>query len=158
MRTLILFLFLAASALADSYVFSKDGKTATTGPRDLPSVGVRLDDGKAVLGLHGADDATRAACGWYRVVADQTKAAADQVASGSTYAIDKATARETKVFSTRTTLTPEQRLEQIFYAMPGKSDDERVSALVRAVAACVTGKVDQAVSVLIPAKKAQVEK
>ena len=37
-------------------------------PRELPSVGVRLDNGRAVLGLHGASVETKAACGWYRVV------------------------------------------------------------------------------------------
>ena len=153
MRTLpMLLILLAVSALADSYVFSKDGKTVSAGPRDLPSVGVRLDDGKVVLGLHGATDATRAACGWYRIIPDQAKAASNQVVAVRSYTIGKETAQETLSFVERITKTPEQRIAALLDAMPGETDDERVSALIKAVAICVTGKLDKAVTIVVPAK------
>lgn len=78
----------AASAIwccahaADQYVFVRDGAVACQ-PRDLPSVGVRLDTGDVVLGLHGADPALRAACGWLPVVEDPAPTAGVRVASSA---------------------------------------------------------------------------
>ena len=152
MKTILALILIPGLLLAESYIYSKDGTTVQTGPRDLPSVGVRLDDGKAVLGLHGADDATRAACGWYRVIPDLAKAASNQVVTGRSYTLGKDTAQEVLSFGVRKTITPEARLSAIIDAMPGETDDERVSALIKAVAICVTGKLDKAVTIVVPAK------
>ena len=158
MKTLILSMILIPCLLlADSFVYSRDGKAVSAGPRDLPSVGVRLDTGWTVLGLHGASDAVRAACGWYRVIPDTAKPASNQVVSGATYTLGKDTAKQTLTFANRITFTPQQRLEMILDAMPGATDDERVSALIQAVSTCVTGKIDQAVTITVPAKKEAVK-
>lgn len=154
MRLVLALILLAGSALADSFIFSKDGKVIS-GPRDLPSVGVRLDNGQAVLGLHGASDAVKAACGWYRVIPSAQKAATNQIVTGATYTLGKNTAQEALTFATRVEVTPQARLSALLDAMPGETDDERVSALIRAVAVCVTGKIDKAVTVTIPASKAE---
>lgn len=61
----ILILAAAVSPAADLFVFSRDGISVDFPPRELPSVGTRLDTGAPVIGLHAASDATRAACGWY---------------------------------------------------------------------------------------------
>lgn len=66
---------------AELYVYSSGGGAVETLPRELPSVGVRLDGGGTVLGLHGADDATKAACGWYRVADVPATPAGMRVAS-----------------------------------------------------------------------------
>lgn len=70
MRTLALLIVLTACSAsgAESFMFSRDGSNLVTDAVALPSCGVRLDNGTAVLGLHGASDADRAACGWYRAV------------------------------------------------------------------------------------------
>lgn len=155
MKTILALILIPGLLLAESYIYSKDGTTVQTGPRDLPSVGVRLDTGKPVLGLHGADDATRAACGWYRVIPDQSKVPTNQVVTGATYTLGRDTAQQTLTYATRVTITPQARLSALLDAMPGATDDERVSALIRAVAVCVTGKLDKAVTVTIPASKAE---
>lgn len=157
MRVYISAMFIGAfavMAVADSFLFAKDGKVVS-GPRDLPSVGVRLDTGKPVLGLHGASDAVKAACGWYRVIPSAVKAEPTQVVTGATYTLGKDTAQEVLSFGTLVVMTPEKRLAALLNAMPGATDDERVSALIRAVAVCVTGKLDKAVTVTIPASKAE---
>lgn len=69
MRTLFAVLMLACSASAvDLYVFSRDGKTVVSSPRELPSVGQPLNEPNTVVVLWSATDAARAACGWYRYV------------------------------------------------------------------------------------------
>ena len=152
MKTILALILIPGLLLAESYIYSKDGTTVQTGPRDLPSVGVRLDTGKPVLGLHGASDAVKAACGWYRIIPDAAKAASNPVVAARSYTLGKTTAQEVLSFATRVTITPQARLSALLDAMPGETDDERVSALIKAVAICVTGKLDKAVTVTIPAK------
>ena len=68
-RFLLAFVMAAAVvARADSFVFSADGQTVGSLPRELPTQGVSLSKGWVVVGLHALDDAGRADCGWYRVV------------------------------------------------------------------------------------------
>ncbi len=71
---------------ADKYVYVKEGKVLC-GPRELPSVGVRQDNGNAVLALHGATDNVKAACGWYRVVAGLQAVGDNQVIVSTTYRV-----------------------------------------------------------------------
>jgi hypothetical protein len=144
-------LLMALIGLGDQFVFVRDGKVQSA-PRELPSAAVRLDTGETILGLHARDDATRAACGWYRVIPSAQKAITSQVVTGRSYAIGKGTVQEVLSYGTRTTRTPEQRIAAILAAMPGATDDERVTALVRAVAAAVTGRLDKAVTITVPAK------
>lgn len=144
-------LLMALIGLGDQFVFVHDGKVQSA-PRDLPSVAVRLDTGETILGLHARDDATRAACGWYRVLPSAQKAAAGQVVAGRSYTLGKDTVQEVLTYATRTVQTPQQRIAAILAAMPGATDDERVTALVRAVAAAVTGRLDKAVTITIPVK------
>ncbi len=156
MRIPILLFALSISACADQFVFSKDGRTVTAGPRELPSVGVRLDTGQAVLGLHGADGATQAACGWYRVLPAQTKIADTLYVSARAYTIEKATAQEVLTLAEkpiRKTLTPEERIGEIFDDLTATTDDARVSALVRAVASTITNKLASSITITIPPVK-----
>ena len=51
------------------YVFSADGASVGSRPRELPSQGFDRATGRVVVGLHARTDAERAACGWWRVVA-----------------------------------------------------------------------------------------
>lgn len=159
MRVYISAMFIGAfavMAVADSFIFSKDGKIIS-GPRDLPSVGVRLDDGKPVLGLHGASDAVKAACGWFRVIPSTQKAPTNQVVASASYTIGKDTAQEVLAFGVVETFTAQQRLAFAFEEIKGANDDERVSAFVQAVASVVTNKIKGAVTVTIPAAKESVK-
>jgi hypothetical protein len=61
-------------------------------PRELPSVGVRQDGKGTVLGLHTADDITKAACGWYRVV--PASAPSNQVVVARSYTLKDGSAVE----------------------------------------------------------------
>lgn len=72
MRYLIVVFLLAVSAIANAeqFVFVRDNEVACK-PRDLPSVGVRVDTGDVVFGLHSASAGVRQACGWYLVEEDQ---------------------------------------------------------------------------------------
>jgi hypothetical protein len=144
-------LLVASFALADSFLFVQDGKI-TSGPRELPSVGVRLDTKQAVLGLHGADDATRAACGWYRVIPSTAKAASNQVVAAQTYTIGKSTAQEVLTLTNvvRKTYTAQERIEDIFDDVIATSDSERAGIILKAVAAAVTNRIRSAVTITIP--------
>lgn len=65
----ILFVLSAFSApAAELYVYATNS-VILSAPRELPSVGVRLDTRRCELGLYSADPATQAACGWFRCVA-----------------------------------------------------------------------------------------
>lgn len=92
----------AASAIwccaqaADQYVYVREGAVACQ-PRDLPSVGVRLDTGDVVLGLHGADPAMRAACGWLPVVRDPAPADGMRIASQD-WVVEDGTARLVRTY------------------------------------------------------------
>ena len=148
---IVAIMLICVSASAEQYIYVRDGKVASA-PRALPSVGVRQDTGTAVLGLHGASDATRAACGWYRVVPSSQKVADAQRVVARNYVIGKGTAQEVLTIADRVIRTPQQRISNVLDAMPGATDDERVSALIRAVAVAVTGRLDKAVTVTIPAR------
>ena len=148
---IIMVLSIVRMAIADQYVYVLDGRVQSA-PRDLPSVAVRLDSGETILGLHARDDATRAACGWYRVVPSAQTATKEQVVMGRSYVLGKGTVQEVLTIAERKTRTPEQRIAAALAQVPGATDDERVTALVRAVATVVTGKLDKAVSITIPAR------
>lgn len=65
----ILFTLAALVALsADKFIFSLDGQTVGSSPRELPTQGVNLADGRVIVGLHALTDAERGACGWYRIL------------------------------------------------------------------------------------------
>ncbi len=155
MRTIIFFavLLLASFALADSFLFIQDGKIVA-GPRELPSVGVRLDNRQPVLGLHGADDATRAACGWFRVIPSTAKAASNQVVSARSYVIGAATAQEVLTLTTvvRKTYTAQERIEQIFDGLE-TNDSARAAILIRAMASAMTNRIKSSVTITLPAEK-----
>jgi len=70
MKTIFAIMMLVFSAsAAELYVFSRDGTNVVSSPRELPSVGQPISDPHTVVVLWSADDAARAACGWYRYVA-----------------------------------------------------------------------------------------
>jgi hypothetical protein len=144
-------LLLARIGLGEQFVFVRDGKVQSS-PRDLPSVAVRLDTGETILGMHARTDAARAACGWYRVVPSAQTATKGQVVMGRSYVLGKGTVQEVLTIAERKTRTPEQRIAAALAQVPGATDDERVTALVRAVATVVTGKLDKAVSITIPTR------
>ena len=48
------------------FIFSADGATPGSPLRDLPTQGVRLSDGKVIVGLHALPTAARVDCGWYQ--------------------------------------------------------------------------------------------
>ena len=54
--------------IAALFLFSADGTTAGSSPRELPSQGLDRETGQVVVGLHALTDAQRARCGWYRIV------------------------------------------------------------------------------------------
>jgi hypothetical protein len=149
--SIVLVLVLVLGASAEQFVFVRDGRVQSA-PRDLPSVAVRLDTGETILGLHARTDAARAACGWYRVVPSAQTATKGQVVMGRSYVLGKGTVQEVLTIAERKTRTPEQRIAAALAQVPGATDDERVTALVRAVATVVTGKLDKAVSITIPTR------
>jgi hypothetical protein len=152
---IIMVLSIVRTAIADQYVYVRDGRVQSA-PRELPSVAVRLDTGETILGLHARTDAVRAACGWYRVVPSAQTVTKGQVVTGRSYVLGKCTVQEVLTIAERKTLTPEQRIAAALAAMPGATDDERVTALVRAVATAVTGTLDKAVVITVPAKTLEV--
>ena len=54
--------------LSDEYIFSADGATVGSKPRELPSQGYDRATGRVVIGLHNRTDEEKAACGWWRIV------------------------------------------------------------------------------------------
>ena len=56
------------AAAQDKFIFSADGMTVGSAPRELPSQGFDRVTGQVVVGLHMRTDAERAACGWWRIV------------------------------------------------------------------------------------------
>ena len=153
---IIMVLSIVRTAIADQYVYVRDGRVQSA-PRDLPAAAVRLDTGETILGMHARTDAARAACGWYRVVPSAQTAAKGQVVTGRSYVLNKGTVQEVLTIAERKTRTPEQRIAAALAQVPGATDDERVTALVRAVATVVTGKLDKAVSITIPARATALE-
>ena len=69
-KTLAIFAIAAAlcASAADKFIYSNDGQTVGSSPRELPTQGVSRTTGKVVVGLLSLDDAARADCGWYRIV------------------------------------------------------------------------------------------
>ena len=61
----------AASLFAAQYIFSTDGATAGSSPRELPTQGVSLSTGRVVVGLGAVSVAQRVDCGWYQYSAGQ---------------------------------------------------------------------------------------
>ena len=53
---------------AERFIFSADGVTAGSSPRELPSQGFDRSTGRVVVGLHMRTDEECAACGWWRIV------------------------------------------------------------------------------------------
>jgi len=80
--------FLTLSFGADLFVFSRDGTNVVSGARELPSVGVRLDTRQPVLGLYGAQEGERKACGWYRCVAETNRTPEGMTVAGRAWVIE----------------------------------------------------------------------
>lgn len=121
------------------------------GPKPLPSVGIRLDTGDVVLGLHGADEATQRACGWYVVVPSVQRGTAGQHVIGRSFEFRGGEVREVLQYGEVVELSPADRVAAVFDALPG-NDDERVSAFVQLCAHVATNKLQTAITVTIPAK------
>lgn len=135
----------ASLACAELYVFSPDGKTPAGAPRELPSLAVRLDDGKAVLGLHAAPPEVKAACGWHRVVPSAVKAATNQYVAARAYAIEGAEAREILTLADRPARpapTARQRIDAIFAALgPAMAEEDKICAVLAETAAAITNRL-----------------
>lgn len=121
------------------------------GPKPLPSVGIRLDTGDVVLGLHGADEATQRACGWYVVVPSVQRASAGQQVIGRSFEFRDGEVREVLQFGEVVEVSAAERVAAIFNELGG-DDDERVSAFVQLCAQVATNKLQQAITVTIPDK------
>ena len=121
------------------------------GPKPLPSVGIRLDTGDVVLGLHGADEATQRACGWYVVVPSVQRGTAGQQVIGRSFEFRDGEVREVLQFGDVVEVSPAERVAAVFDELPG-NDDERVSAFVQLCAQVATNKLQKAITVTIPAK------
>jgi len=69
-KTISIFLLLGGFSLlvfpAELYVFSADGATVGSSPRELPSQGFDRTTGQVVVGLQMRSDEVKAACGWWR--------------------------------------------------------------------------------------------
>ena len=137
------------------YAYVRDGVVMGK-PRDLPSVGIRQDNGGAVLGLHGAGRDVQEACGWYGVQPSQQRVAEGQRVTGRSYVYTNGVVSEQVVIGDVKTVTPAERIEQAFAALPG-TEDERVTALIHAVATTITGRVDKAITIAVPASKQDIE-
>lgn len=162
MRQLVcLVLMIASIATAQTkYIYAERG-AAQCAPRDLPSVGVRLDTGQSVLGLHGAGTAIREACGWYQVAPSATRPQTNQYVAARIYELGKGGFQEVLVMSNRVTrtVTPQARIEQAFAALSASlTTDDRCTAIVAAVAAVITNKFAQEVTIRIPASTGDVTK
>lgn len=70
MKKILLMLALAACGIVhgEKYIFSADGVTVGSAPRDLPSQGYDRITHQVVVGLGMRTDAEKAACGWWRIV------------------------------------------------------------------------------------------
>lgn len=66
--TIALCALLCGVMAADKFIFSADGVTVGSSPRELPAQGFDRQTGRVVVGLHARTDAERAACGWWRIV------------------------------------------------------------------------------------------
>lgn len=137
------------------YAYVRDGVVMGK-PRELPSVGIRQDNGGAVLGLHGAGRAVQEACGWYGVQPSQQIVSEGQRITGRSYVYANGAVSEQVVIGAVKTITPVERIEQAFAALPG-TEDERVTALIQAVATTITGRVDKAITIAVPASKQVIE-
>ena len=125
---------------ADQYIYvGKDGVVATA-PRALPALGVALDSRKPVLGLHGASDLERAACGWFRVIPSGAVLASNEVITARTYKVDAKTGTALEEVTIvqrepRVALTLRQRLERILDSMDAKlTEEEKVMLILRTLA------------------------
>ena len=121
------------------------------GPKPLPSVGIRLDTGDVVLGLHSADEATQRACGWYVVVPSVQRASAGQQVVGRSFEFRDGEVREVLQFCEVVEVSAAERVAAVFDELGG-NDDERVSAFVQLCAQVATNKLQQAITVTIPAR------
>lgn len=125
---------------ADLYVFAGTNGVVTCAPRPLPSVASTLAERKPVLGLHGATDAERAACGWYRVEAWNGALASNEYVSARSYKVNAkaGTATESVVIAVREPRVKPSlraRIDKMLDGMdPKLSEDERVIELLRALA------------------------
>lgn len=149
-KTICVLLLCGVTAFGQGYMFVRDGSISSLKPRDLPSVGIRLDTGDLVLGLQGASKQVQEACGWYKVQPWMGLVGKDQVAGKPTYTFSGGKVVETKTVLNKITITPQVRINQALAAMPGDSDDERVTALVRAVAETITNKLSTAITITVP--------
>lgn len=77
--------------IAALFIFSLDGATPGSSPRDLPTQGRSLVSGDVVVGLAAVPGAKRAECGWYEVVdVPPPETHTNEVAYLSGYAFDAA--------------------------------------------------------------------
>lgn len=88
-------------------MYALDVAFATNGvvvavPVQMPVVGVRLDTGAVVFNLHGADDATRNACGYYPLVRfDRSTLPTNKVIAARAWKIEGGKAVETVALADR---------------------------------------------------------
>lgn len=104
-RATIFFFLLWGFLLVQRPVYALDVAFATNGvvvavPVEMPVVGVRLDTGAVVYNLHGADSATRAACGYYSIVRfDRSAMPSNKVVAARAWKIEGGKAVETATLS-----------------------------------------------------------
>ena len=149
----LVFLPFVFPSVGDTYMFVRDGTIRSLQPRDLPSVGIRLDTGDTVLGLHSASKEVQEACGWYKVQPWSGFIGKDQVAGQPSYSFTGGQVVESRAVLDKVVLSPQQRLNALLSAMPGSTDDERASALIQATATAITKRLSTAITITIPAAK-----
>lgn len=105
-RAIFMFWFIGG-VLFQRPVYALDAAFATNGvvvavPVQMPVVGVRLDTGAVVFNLHGADDATRNACGYYPLVRfDRSTLGTNQYVAARSWALADGRCYESVVVSNR---------------------------------------------------------
>lgn len=72
------------------FIFSADGTTVGSAPRECPSQGRDRETGEVVVGLQMLDDAARARCGWYRITGEKPEAHSNEVWKVKSYDIKPA--------------------------------------------------------------------
>lgn len=139
---------------ADKYVYVKEGKVLC-GPRELPSVGVRQDNGNAVLALHGATDNVKAACGWYRVVAGLQAVGDNQVIVSTTYTVLSTTVRPVYTLGERRVYTLQDRIDAVFNSpeLLELDNDAKTKAIIASLATSITNKLSGVKEEVLPVGK-----
>ena len=151
-KIIILIVFLAGFCTAQEYVYVLRGAIKCT-PRDLPSVGIRQDNGQAVLGLHGAVEATKNACGWYAVQDAAQEQPADTIVTGARLEWTGAGVTRVREYGQKKVISLQDRVNSLFYLpeLQPLNEDEKSAAIIQAVALALASNLTE-IEIVTPIK------